>query len=122
MPATDYYSMLSFFSNLTPNGYGPNVERPLIANQADRDRMKQTAEQIRQEADKLQSRLMELEKSLRDQVAELTSSETKSYDLDNLQYRFYRDTFTKLPNFDDLKAEDTGKVEPPLLNIGLATV
>ncbi len=52
MPTTDYYSMLSFFSNLTPNGYGPNVERPLIANQADRDRMKQTAEQIKQEADK----------------------------------------------------------------------
>ncbi len=64
---------------------------------------------------------MELEKSLRDQVADLTSSETKSYDLDNLQYRFYRDTFPKLPNFDELKAEDTGKVEPPLFNIGLAT-
>ena len=121
LPAADYYSMLSFFSNLTPNGNGPNVERPLIANQADRDRMQQTAAQIKQDADKLQSQLMGLEKSLRDQVAELTSSETRSYDLDQLQYRFYRDTFTKLPNFDELKAEDTGKVEPPFFNIGLAT-
>ncbi len=121
LPAADYYSMLAFFRNLTPNGYGPNVERPLIASQADRDQMQATAAQIKQQTDALQSQLMGLEKTLGEQLAELTSSETRANDLDNVQYRFYRDTFTKLPNFDELKAEETGKVEPPLFNIGLAT-
>lgn len=121
LPASDYYSLLSFFRNLTPNGYGPHVERPLIASQSDRERLALASKQIKKEADDLQSHLLTVEKSLRDQIAELTSSQTTSYDLDNLQYRFYRDTFNQLPNFDELKAEDSGKVEPPLFNIALTT-
>lgn len=121
IPASDYYSMLSFFRNVTPNGNGPNVDRPLIANDADREQLRRTEEEIRETGNRLQMRLTKLEADLKEQLVARTSSDASSYDLDNLEYRFYRDSFKALPNFDDLKAEDTGKLDPPYFDIRPAT-
>jgi len=121
IPTKDYYSTLAFFRNLTSNGYGPQVERPLIASQSDKEQMSALEQEIRQTGDRLQKRLTEVEGILREQFNELTKSESTSYDLDDLEYKFYRDTWNKLPNFDELKPETVAKVVPPLIDIGAST-
>ncbi|MCY3004556.1 MAG: DUF1553 domain-containing protein [Planctomycetota bacterium] len=121
IPTKDYYSTLAFFRNLTSNGYGPQVERPLIASQADKDQMRNLEQEIRETADRIQKRLTQVESSLRDQFNELTKSESSSYDLDDLESKFYRDTWDLLPNFDELKPETIAKVDPPLIDIGASS-
>jgi hypothetical protein len=121
IPAKDYYSALAFFRNISSNGYGPQVERPLIASEDDRKAFRDRENQIREEADRIQRRLTEVESLLRTQFNELTQTESKSYDLDDLEYRYYRDTFDKLPDFDQLKPETVAKVDPPLIDIGVST-
>jgi hypothetical protein len=119
IPAKDYYSALAFFRNLTPNGYGPQVERPLVASQEDRARYAANEAAIREEGNRLQMRLSEVEALLRQDLE--TDPQTSGFDLDEVEFRFYRDTFAQLPDFDTLKPETVGKLEPPLLDIGLAT-
>lgn len=119
IPTADYYSMLSFFRNVTPNGYGPNVERPLVStNETDEYR---AAEEVkRQRNDKLQLEVTKLEEAFREQLAS-SDNEPMKLDMDNLEYRFYRDSFQQLPNFDELKAETVDKLDPPLFDIRPAT-
>ena len=121
IPTKDYYSTLAFFRNLTSNGYGPQVERPLIASDADKEQMRAIEQEIRQTGDRLQKQLTEVESKLREQFNELTKTESSSYDLDDLEYKFYRDTWDNLPNFDELKPETVAKVNPPLIDIGAST-
>src|SRR4029077_7382673 len=42
-------------------------------------------------------------------------------DIDELEYRFYRDSCQKLPDFDDLKAETIAKLEKGFFDISPAT-
>jgi cytochrome c553 len=121
IPAADYYSTLAFFRNLTPNGYGPQVERPLIASEADRAALAAAEKEIRERSDALQMRLTGIENDLKRQFAEAASAQASSRDLDDLEYRFYRDTFRALPDFDSLKAETTAKLDPPVISIAPAT-
>ena len=121
LPAADYYSTLAFFRNITPNGYGPNVERPLIANAADRETFAAAEKDIRESSDRLQARLTELEVQLQKQIAEVSSAAASGRDLDDLEYRFYRDTFQQLPDFDSLKPETVAALDPPLISIAPAT-
>ena len=121
IPAKDYYSALSFFRNISNNGYGPQVERPLIATEEDKQAFRDREVYIREEADRLQKRLSEVEAELRQQFDAMNQTVSKSYDLDDLEYRYYRDTFDKLPDFDQLKPETIAKVDPPLIDIGAST-
>ena len=121
IPASDYYSTLAFFRNLTPNGYGPQVERPLIATDADRAAYAEAERVIREQGDALQMRLTALEGDLREQFAEAAKAQATSRDLDDLEYRFYRDTFRSLPDFDSLKPETVAKLEPPVISLSPAT-
>ncbi|MFM7930718.1 MAG: DUF1549 domain-containing protein, partial [Pirellula sp.] len=59
IPTKDYYSTLAFFRNLTSNGYGPQVERPLIASAADKEQMRSLEQEIRETGDRLQKQLTE---------------------------------------------------------------
>ncbi|MEY3457706.1 MAG: hypothetical protein RL215_863 [Planctomycetota bacterium] len=121
IPASDYYATLAFFRNLTPNGYGPQVERPLIANDADRMAFAEAERMIREQGDALQMRLTVLENDLREQFAAAAKAQASSRDLDDLEYRFYRDTFRALPDFDSLKPETVAKLDPPVISIAPAT-
>jgi hypothetical protein len=120
LPTKDYYATVAFFRNLTPNGYGPQVERPLLDNIQDRQSYAAREASLRESGNQLQMRINEVEELLRN---DLESSELKAdrVDLDEMEYRFYRDTFRQLPDFDAIKPETVGKLDPPLLDIGLAT-
>lgn len=121
IPATDYYSMLAFFRNLTPNGNGPHTDRPLIASEEDRQRFQEAMANSKEKIDAIQSTLTELEMKIRGVLASQDASKTRTYDLDDLEYRFYRDDYKQLPNFDELKAETIAKLDPPLVDIRPAT-
>ncbi|MFN7625847.1 MAG: DUF1549 domain-containing protein, partial [Pirellula sp.] len=121
IPTADYYASLAFFRNLSSNGYGPNVERPLIASADDKAKFQAAEASIREEGDRIQKKLSQVETELSSQLAAATKSQTTTYDLDDLEYRFYRETFDKLPDFDALKPETVAKLDPPLIDIGVAT-
>jgi hypothetical protein len=120
IPTKDYYSTVAFFRNLTPNGYGPHVERPLIGSPEDRAAYATKEADIRDNGNRLQMRINELETMLRQEL-ESANTTTDRMDLDDVEYRFYRDSFRELPDFDALKPETVGELEPPLLDIALAT-
>lgn len=121
IPTTDYYGMLAFFRNITPNGNGPHVERPLIANEDDKRRFEEAMANSKEKVDAIQAKLTELENQIKAQLQTTQAGEGQTYDLDDLEYRFYRDDFKQLPNFDELKAETVAKLDPPLIDIKPAT-
>ncbi|MGV2333571.1 MAG UNVERIFIED_CONTAM: DUF1553 domain-containing protein [Planctomycetaceae bacterium] len=97
------------------------MERPLIASEADRAALATAEKEIRERSDALQMRLTGIENDLKRQFAEAASAQASSRDLDDLEYRFYRDTFRSLPDFDSLKAETVAKLDPPVISIAPAT-
>jgi len=117
----DYYSMLAFFQGVTPNGYAnPNVERPIFENDAARTAYQTAAREHRESLDALQARVQSIEKEFRDQLSK-QDQDLDHPDMDDLEYRFYRDTWQKLPNFDALKPETVAKLERPYFDISPAT-
>ena len=110
----DYYKLVSFFNGVNHfrNG-GPTDEKPLFENEAQRADYLKRLEEKKQKLDALQLRLKELENAAPSTAPSATS------DLDDLTYKYYRDTFEKLPNFDTLKAERSGPVPSKRFDITL---
>jgi mono/diheme cytochrome c family protein len=121
LPQKDYYALLAFFHNITPNGYGPNVERPIFADAAaERDYQAKVAD-LERRRNEAQRDVSSIEARVRKLLeAEKQAVATAGSDLDELQFRFYRDTWERLPAFDELKPEDTGAVPGNLFDIGVA--
>ncbi|MFM7865190.1 MAG: PA14 domain-containing protein, partial [Planctomycetaceae bacterium] len=61
------------------------------------------------------------EMQLQKQIALVSSAAASGMDLDDLEYRFYRDSFQQLPDFDALKPETVAALDPPLISIAPAT-
>ncbi|MBI5758825.1 MAG: DUF1549 domain-containing protein [Planctomycetales bacterium] len=120
IPQADYYSLLSFFRGITPNGYGPNVEQPVFANNAAREAYAAAQKAHAEKLNATQSRVTALEQEFRNQFAKRDQN-LDNPDLDELESRFYRDTFNKLPDFDSLKPETVAKLEPAFFDIRPAT-
>ncbi|MDB5346840.1 MAG: hypothetical protein JWP89_5217 [Schlesneria sp.] len=117
----DYYSMLSFFQGITPNGNpNPQVERAIFESEEAKAAYDVSLKQHREKLDQTQARISAIEKTFRDKLSNQDQNLDQP-DMDDLEYRFYRDTWEKLPNFDALKAETTAKMERPFFDISLAT-
>ena len=119
----DYYALVSFFHNITPmtNG-GPQIERPLFTSAEAKKQFdeKVAAQQAQQDA--LQGQVTAIEKEFREKLAKQEKVNVAGgSDLDELEYRFYRDSWTTLPNFDDLKAETVAKLPANRFDITPAT-
>ena len=101
----DYYKLVSFFNGVNHfrNG-GPTDEKPIFENEAQRSDYLKRLEEKKQKLDTLQLKLKELEN------ATPSADPSTASDLEDLTYKYYRDTFEKLPNFDTLKAERSGPV------------
>ena len=121
LPQKDYYGLLAFFHNITPNGYGANVERAIFANAGAQQAYKDKVADLERRRNDAQREVTATE----NRVRELLERESQAVaaaggDLDDLQFRFYRDAWEKLPVFDELKPEDTGAVPGNLFDIGVA--
>ncbi|MBI1369849.1 MAG: DUF1553 domain-containing protein [Planctomycetes bacterium] len=113
IPQADYYRMTAFFRNLTPmaNG-GPTIERDIFSDDADAAETERLAAQRAERIDALTAQLAAVENELREayQKFRKTDQPVRLADIESLHYRFYRDTWDKLPDFDQLKPESEGEL------------
>jgi mono/diheme cytochrome c family protein len=117
----DYYSLLSFFHNLTPMGNpNPNIERPIFASEIARQEYEEKAAELEERRHKAQQALSAVEQQVRRAWQQDRAGSTAGGDLDDLRFRFYRDTWEALPNFDELKPEDEGVAREGLFDITIA--
>ena len=120
LPQKDYYALLAFFSNVTPMANnGPAIERPIFASAADRRAHDERQADLKRRRDAAQLAITDVETRFRERHAALDGA-AGGGDLDDLQFRFYRDTWTSLPVFDELKPEDVGDAPTNFFDITVA--
>ena len=119
IPQKDYYRFLSFFGNINDyrNG-GPTDEATIFRDDAARRAHDAAVADLKAKRDQAQSELSAIEEEFQTKL--VSSGKVNSLqraDIDDLTYRFYRDTWDELPIFDDLKAEATGKLPLGLFDL-----
>jgi len=121
IPQQDYYSMLSFFQGVTPNGNpNPNVERAFFEDDVAKQSYETASKEHREKLNKAQAAVSAIENEFR-QLLSKQDRHLDQPDMDDLEYRFYRDTWDKLPDFDSLKAETVDKLEKGFFDIAPAS-
>jgi cytochrome c553 len=120
LPQKDYYALLAFFHNVTPmaNG-GDQIERPIFADAAAKDAYEQQVADLTRRRNEAQCEVTAIEQRFRGESSR-RQPVTGGGDLDDLEFRFYRDTWKVLPDFDQLKPEDVGELPENLMDITVA--
>ena len=94
----DYYSLLAFFHDITPNNRGPLADIGTPKQQAVRDKRLAEKRLAEQEA---QDKLFEIQEiikiELAQHIAEAIFPDLPTSPMRELTYRFYRDTFEQFP-------------------------
>lgn len=121
LPQRDYYGMLAFFHNITPMGNGGDqIERPLFDGAEGRRRYEEAMADLNRRRDDAQAAVTAVENRFRQALDKEAAVGAVGGDLDDLSFKFYRDSWQKLPAFDELKHEDEGPVPGNLFDIGVA--
>jgi len=109
LPQRDYYRMLAFFDDLT-DMRKDNTRRVATDQQRAEHRQQVAAKEAREA--QWYGEIYGLEQRLNQALADAGEAElvAPGSDLAELHYRFYRDTWERLPGFDGLKPETTGEV------------
>lgn len=119
IPAADYYKMVAFVRNIKPmQTEGPNIEETIFTSAEARQAYEAAVAKRAEELNAVQAEITKLERKF---IAAYDSEQVEVRDIEDLTYRYYRDTWDKLPDFDNLKAEDEGKIESGLFDISFAT-
>jgi len=119
IPASDYYKLVAFVRNIKPmQTDGPNIEEAVFPTPESREAYAKAEIERREKVNAVQAQVTQLENKF---LAAYDSQSVATRDIDDLTYRFYRDTWDKIPEFDNLKAEDEGKLESGVFDISLAT-
>ncbi|HWE02191.1 MAG TPA: DUF1553 domain-containing protein [Tepidisphaeraceae bacterium] len=119
---TDYYRLLAFFQNI--NGYhngGKGDEVEIFKTEGGREAYEAAAIARKKQADAVQARAREIEEEFRKLYTAAARPQMSVTDIDDLHYRFYRDSWKTLPNFDDLKFEAQGDLPSGLIDIAPRT-
>ena len=113
IPQKDYYRFVSFFRNVNHfrNG-GPTDEAPIFASEADKQAHEVRAAKARADRDAIRGQMAEIEAAYRSKIGAPVK-----FDLEEVKYKFYRDTWEKLPDFDALKPETVGTLDRPLFSL-----
>jgi len=120
IPQRDYYRLLACFRDVTDMNRD-NLRR--VATDADRaEYERHVAEKQATEA-KMYADLYGIEQRFMAEAPKhaVQVGEARGADLAEINYRFYRDSWDALPDFDSLKAETTGKLNGSLISIEPAT-
>jgi hypothetical protein len=116
----DYYQLVAFFRNLAPmQTAGDNIESPIFDSDAARTAYMDAVAKRHAERNSLQVELSALEAEFTGKLA--MGDEVGIADVDDLKYRFYRDTWDKLPEFDLLKFEEEGSLSQGKFDLAPAT-
>ncbi|AGA25359.1 DUF1553 domain-containing protein [Singulisphaera acidiphila] len=124
IPQKDYYRLLSFFRNINHyrNG-GPTDEQPILADDEARNSYARLLRERKQQANAIQIELSALESEVRARLEQEQGGGVgfRQADMDDLHYRFYRDTWDLLPDFNVLKPEETGTLRRPFFDLSPRT-
>ena len=122
LPQKDYYALLAFFHNITRmQTVGTNIERPIFSDDAERKAYEEKVAELDRRRDAAQKAVTEVEQRFRAEWEKRhPQAAAGGGDLDDLQFRFYRDTWQALPTFDELRPEDEGLVPANLFDIAVA--
>lgn len=121
IPQKDYYRLLSFFRNVNRfrNG-GPTDERSILEPAAEA-----AFEKRRRELETTRSDLFAGVAAFREEFRKAYSTEKgeeiRPIDFEGLRYRFYRDTWDALPDFDEAKSESKGELPRQLIDLSPRT-
>ena len=118
IPQKDYYRFLSFFQNVNHyrNG-GPTDEIPLFDNDEAKRAFERSSVELQAKRNEIQSAISALESEFRAGYEKDKGDKVASADIDDLSYRFYRDTWEAIPDFDALKPEEVGKLPKGLFDL-----
>ena len=111
IPQKDYYRMVSFFRNVNHyrNG-GPTDEAPLFRSPTDRAAYDAKLADLARRRDEAQAKVNATEADFLAAYDPGQAGGVRRRDLDDLRYKFYRDTFETLPDFDAIKPEESGEL------------
>ena len=121
IPHVDYYSWLAFFHNVRDmqNKGGDMIEVSQDPDALERAR----AERQQQESElteKIRAFETEVKLAIDNENAE-KAGQVEQSDIIDLKYRFFRDTYEKLPDFDGLRHENEGKLSAGFIDLSPAT-
>lgn len=115
IPQKDYYRIVAFFHNINHyRGGGPTDQRPIFTSDKEHE---QRRKDLEQERNRIQAEISAIEKNFRAAHAKTRKALLGGNDLDDLHYRFYRDSWTRLPDFAALKYEDKGRLPRNLFDL-----
>jgi len=122
IPQKDYYRLLAFFRNVNHyrNG-GPTDEAPIFADAEARAADDRRVEALKRKRDELRAEAGRIEDEFRSLMEKERKSAVGRSDLDDLRYRYYRDTWDRLPDFDALKPEAAGSLDRPYFDLAPRT-
>ena len=111
VPQRDYYKLLAFFHGINHyrNG-GPTDEATLFPNDQARKDYEAAVAELDRKRNQAQGVVTAFETEFLTALDKTKSNQPATPDIDELTYKFYRDSFDKLPDFDTLKPEDVGKL------------
>ena len=121
LPQRDYYRLLAFFHDIADQN-GKNLRT--IANDADRQKQASLLQEKQRREGELYSQIYQMEQQFVLAAREKKGIEVNAVpesDLTDLSYKFYRDTWDKLPKFDDLKHEAAGPIASNLISLSPAS-
>ena len=118
IPTKDYYGMLAIFHNIMPYSRGGH-EKTILTEVATEKEKQEIAAKNKEIAKKRQVKLDEMRKI--EQVLASKQGGFQKSDMVNVKFKFYRDTWQKLPDFDMFKAEETGTMKHNYFDISQAS-
>ena len=118
----DYYRLLAFFHNINHfrNG-GPTDEAVILSTPAETKAFEEQARLLDKKRNDVQSEITRIETEFRTLYGKTKGEQALGTDLDDLRYKFYRNSWTNLPDFDSLKHEEGGKLPKGLFDISPRT-
>ncbi len=122
IPQKDYYKLVAFFRNV--NHYrneGPTDEKPLFESPDSKKDYEDRLVRREKEIKDVQARITAIENRFIAARGSDSSNGLRHRDIDDLRYRFYRDTFDALPDFASIKHEDAGVLPDGLFDIAPRT-
>jgi cytochrome c553 len=108
----DYYRFMAFFHNINHyrNG-GPTDEMPIFATPGAKDALAQEKKRLDERRKVVEARIAAIEAEFQAGAKKSTGIVATKSDLEDIKYRYYRDSWDRLPDFDALKFEDSGKLK-----------
>jgi hypothetical protein len=118
----DYYRLLAFFHNINHfrNG-GPTDEAAIFISPEATQAYEEKERALQKQRNEVQEKITSIEADFRARLAKSPGEQALGTDLDDLQYKFYRNAWTSLPDFSAVKHEDAGKLPKNLFDISART-